>query len=361
MPVVHAICDITAHEPEPDPAFALVTPAGRSLMRPPLFLLGPAPESVLFDLAAQVDTPAVGCYTIDDALVAPLGVAVKDGTAFHGEAFLLPRHVVVAISDRVNADGMGVLPVAGTVAVLCGPAHETYGHWLVDFLPRLWVLHQAGHDLAALRYLVPSDMRDFAAQLLQLIGIRDEQLVRYQHWQSLLRVERLLLPTGLRLGDRLAPCFGEATRFWLDRTRCGGSAERGGQVYLARRDGTERRLVNRSRMEAIAAAHGLMVLRPEAMGVAEQVAVFRSAQLIVGEYGSALHNSIFSGPGAMVCALRGTARHPSLVQSGIATAMAQDLGYVFGQTEGVETKQAFCVAEATFKKALDLLRLTNRG
>jgi capsular polysaccharide biosynthesis protein len=368
MPVVHAIRDIAVQDPAPPysdkgaphPDFALVTPAASSLPRPPLFLLGPAPEAVLFDLAAQVETPAVGCYTIEDALVAPTGIAIKDGTAFHGEAFLHPRHLVVAISDRVNAEGLGTMPVAGTVAVLCGPAHETYGHWLVDFLPRLWVLHQAGHDLATLRYLVPADLRDFAFRLLRLCGIRDEQLIRYRHWQALLRVERLLLPTGLRLGDRLAPSFADATRFWLDRTPCGaaeGPARPGAGVFLARRSGTERPLVNRARIEAIAAEHGLAVLRPEELGLAEQIASFRSAGLIVGEYGSALHNTVFSGPGAVVCALRGTARHPSLVQSGIATAMGQDLGYVFGQTEGIETQQAFCVAENSFKKALELLRL----
>jgi capsular polysaccharide biosynthesis protein len=87
------------------------------------------------------------------------------------------------------------------------------------------------------------------------------------------------------------------------------------------------------------------------------MAVFRSAAMIVGEYGSALHNAVFSGPGAVVCALRGTARHPSLVQSGIATAMGQDLGYVFGSTDGTETQQAFCVAENSFTTALELLRL----
>jgi capsular polysaccharide biosynthesis protein len=365
MPVVQAIRDIAVHDPTPhapQPDFALVTPAGRSLMRPPLFLLGPAPEPVLFDLAAQIDTPAVGCYTLNDALVAPTGIAIKDGTAFHSEAFLHPRHLVVTISDRVNAERMDTVPVDGTVAVLCGPAHETYGHWLVDFLPRLWVLHQAGYDLATLRYLVPADLRDFAAGLLRLCGIRDEQLVRYQHWQSLLRVEQLLLPTGLRLGDRLAPSFAAATRFWLDRTPCGqGSATARQGVYLTRRQGSERRLVNRERMEAIAAEHGLTVLRPEEMGLSEQIAVFRSAGLIVGEYGSALHNSVFSGAGAIVCALRGTARHPSLVQSGIATAMGQDVAYVFGKTEGVETHQAFCVAEKCFTKALELMSVRQAG
>ncbi len=363
MPVVHAIRDIAVHDSGPrvpHPTFTLVTPAARSLPRPPLFLLGPAPEPVLFDLAAQVDTPAVGCYTIQDALVAPTGIAIKDGTAFHGEAFLHPRHLVVAISDRVNAAGLGIVPVAGAVAVLCGPAHETYGHWLVDFLPRLWVLHQAGHDLATLRYLVPADLRDFARRLLRLVGIRDDQLVHYQHWQALLRVEQLLLPTGLRLGDRLAPCFPQATRFWLARTACGSGADpvdAGAGIYLARRHGSERRLVNRTRIEAIAGEQGLTVLHPDELALAEQIAVFRSAAMIVGEYGSALHNAVFSGPGAVVCALRGTARHPSLVQSGIATAMGQDLGYVFGSTDGTETQQAFCVAENSFTTALELLRL----
>jgi hypothetical protein len=365
MPLVRDIHDITLCQEDGSRHglnFQLVAPAGISLQRPPLFLLGSANAAILHDLACQTRTPAIGCYASHAALVAPTGFPIIGGAAFHGDAFLHPRHVVVSISDRLNAERVPIRDVAGKVAVLCGPAHETYGHWLVDFLPRLWVLHQAGHDLSALRFLVPADLRPFALTLLHLCDIPDERLVLYRHWHEILRVEHLLLPTGLRLDDRLAPCFAAASAFWIGRIRHRVAAAYGTApgLFLSRGQDAQRRLINRSRIEAIARAHGLAIVRPEALSLPEQIAAFSSAGLIAGEYGSALHNAVFAAAGTIVCALRGTARHPSLVQSGIATALGQDLGYVFGATSGGGTDQAFGIDEAAFTLALELSRLAAR-
>jgi capsular polysaccharide biosynthesis protein len=360
MTLVRDIRDIaTQHAGRRAPriAFHEVHEAGHSLPRPPLFMLGPVTQALLHDLAAQTSTPRVGCYTVHDALVAPTGIPIKQNVAFHSDAFLHPRHLTVAIADRLNAETPPVRRIEGIVALLCGPSHETYGHWLVDFLPRLWVLHQAGHDLAALRYLVPADLRPFGFTLLRSCGIRDDQVILYRHWQELPRIAHLLLPTGLRLGDRLAPCFAAATAFWVGRLRQNtalpppqGSAA----LYLSRAGGT-RTLRNRARIEALASDQGFTIIQPETLTLPAQIALFSAARLIAGEYGSALHNAIFAGAGATICALRGTARHPSLVQSGIATALSQNLGYVFGATDGPDdTQQSFAVAEADVTLALGL-------
>ena len=365
MPLVTDIRDIAQHHTArraPRMRFAPVAPAGHSLMRPPLFLLGHAGPALLRDLAGQTLTPQIGCYTMRDALVAPTGIPIKHGVAFHGDAFLHPRHLAVAIADRLNADPPAMRDIAGPVAVLCGPAHETYGHWLVDFLPRLWVLHQAGHDLASLRFVVPADLTPLGFELLHLCGIPDDRLVRYRHWQELLRVEQLILPTGLRHGDRFAPQLGLATQFWLARAGLAAPQHPGpATLFLPRADGTSRRLVNRARIESIAIDHGLTIERPEHLPLPGQIARFAGARLIVGEYGSALHNSIFAGAGAVVCALRGNARHPSLLQSGLATALRQDVGYVFGGTEGAEADQAFYIDEDDFRLALALVELRKVG
>ena len=359
-PLVRDIRDMAKHAADqrtPRIDFIQIAPPGRSLSRPPLFLLGPASPSLLRDLCVQTATPELGCYTLDDTIVAPTGFPIKQGIAFHGDAFLHPRHLVVSISDRLNTETLKIRHVPGTTAVLCGPAHETYGHWLVDFLPRLWVLRRAGHDLDRLNFLVPADLRPFASTLLRLCGIADHQLVRYQHWHEILHLEHLVMPTGMRLGDRLSPCFGHATAFWRNRAALPASPPGGGAIFLSRGAGSQRRLVNRARIEAIAAEHGLAVMRPEDLSLTEQIVLFTSADILAGEYGSALHNVIFAGAGAAVCALRGTSRHPSLVQSGIATALGQEVGYVFGATEGGEAEQAFCVEEANFHLALELLHL----
>ena len=366
MTLVRDIRDISIHQPTGAPphlAFTEVAAPTRSPQHPPLFMLGPVSEIVLHDLAAAIDTPGVGCYTLPDAAIAPTGIPIKQGVAFHGDVFMHPRHLVVQVADRLNAETLPIREITGDVAAIIGPAHETYGHWLVDFLPRLWVLHAAGHDLAALRFIVPNDLAKFGFALLRLCGITERQLIIYDHWRELPVAERLLLPTTLRLGDRLAPCFAQATQYWLGRAghEPAPAAQAGGGALYLSRVGGKRNLVNRLAIEAIATEHGLAVMRPEKLSLSDQIDLFASADLIAGEYGSALHNTIFAGAGAAVCALRGTARHPSLVQSGLATALNQEVGFVFGGTEGREADQGFYVDETYFRLAIQLMQMRKRA
>ena len=364
MMLVRDIRDIAVHSASghaPEVVFEAVAPAGRSAPMPPCFVLGPASPQNLWDIAAQIETPAVGCYALLGAYVAPTGIAIREGVAFHDDTFLHPRHHVVAISDRLNAEQMPVRDVAGPLAVIYGPAHETWGHWLTDFLPRLWVLQAAGHDVAALRFLVPADLRPFAWELLRLCGLRHDQLVIYDHWQELIRTDLLLMPTGLRLVNRLAPCFTAANAFWTGRVRAaaGVPAAAGfAGLYVSRDASPQGRLLqNRGVVAEIVAAHGLRTVCAERLTVAGQVALFSGAGLIVGEYGSGLHNSVFAPVGAAVVALRGTARHPDFVQSGIATALGQALGYVFGVTDRGETDMSFSVNPEVLARGLKLMGL----
>jgi capsular polysaccharide biosynthesis protein len=367
MILVRDIKEIAAHvRPGSTPrvGFHKVEPAGISGMRPPLFLLGPANEDLLAQMFGQIDTPAVGCYDVGAAMVAPTGIAIRDGVALHdADAFVQPRHHVIAVSDRLNAAALPVRHVAGPLAVIYGPAHETWGHWLVDFLPRLWVLHASGHALDKLQFLMPPDLRGFARELLLLCGLSPDQIVTYRYWKEVISTDHLLMPTGLRAGNRLAPCFDVATEFWVARARAaagvvigaGGSA-----LFLSRADAAQERVVqNRDVVERAAVARGLRVVHPEMLPPAEQIALFGTAALMCGEYGSGLHNAVFAAPGAVVCALRGTSRHPSFVQSGIATALRQEVGYVFGATDGQDVMQSFRVDVGLLETALRLGEIKN--
>jgi capsular polysaccharide biosynthesis protein len=367
MQKIRAVRDIAGHISEgtlPFIRFQGLLPAARSAPVPPAFLLGAANALVMAEIFSQLATPQIGCYVLEDAAVAPTGIALKDQTAFCSAAFVHPPHHVVAVVDRLNATSLPVRHVPGPLAVIYGPGHETHGHWLTDFMPRLSVLHDCGYDLAALRFLVPPDLRPQAAALLHLCGIAATQLERYDYWHETVRTDLLLMPTTPRLGNRLSPYLAPATDFWVSRvkTRLPDPAPGARKnLFVSRADAPQaRHLTNRAAIEDLARNQGLHIVAPEQLGFAEQHALFASADTITGEYGSALHNSIFSRPGTVVCALRGNSRHPGFIQSGIASALGQKAGYVFGDTSGQEVAQRFCIDLAAFGDALALTRLHAR-
>ena len=90
-------------------------------------------------------------------------------------------------------------------------------------------------------------------------------------------------------------------------------------------------MINVDRIEAMAAVAGFSIVYPEQLSLPDQVALFRGARQIVGQYGSALHGTMFGTPGAMVCALQGTGPAcAGYLQSGIAERIGQSVGYVYG-------------------------------
>ncbi len=354
--------DIAAHHQSgaaPRIGFAALAPATRSAAPAPLFLFGPANRTVHEELFGQTALGAVGCYTVEDATLAPTGIAIKDGVAFSGQAFLHSPHHVATVTRRLRAADLPVRHVRGPLAVVYGPGHETYGHWLVDFLPRLWVLAQAGYDILTTRFAVPPDLRPFATRLLARLGIRDSQLVRYRYWHERLRTDLLVMPTGLRTHNRVSPLLAPATAFWTAGPRAAASGRPGAgpRVWLSRAQAPAARLLtNRAAIEAVAAARGFRIIHPQGLDLAAQVAVFAGARIVAGEYGSAMHGTVYAAAGTLAVALRGTARHPSFIQSGVADALGQRAGYVLGRTEG-DTNQRFTIRPEEFERALDVAEL----
>ena len=351
--------DIAAHlatGAAPRIAFTELAPAHRSAAPAPLCVFGPAGAALNQELFGQTHLGAVGCYAIEHATLAPTGIAIKDGVAFSSAAFIHPPHHVATVAGRLLAADLPVRHVRGPLAVIYGPGHETYGHWLVDFLPRLWVLAQAGHDVLTLRYAIPPDLKPFAARLLARAGVRESQLVPYRYWHETLRTDLLLMPTGLRTHNRMSPLLAQATAFWTAglRRAAGGLASLGQRIFVSRAHApSARTLTNRAAIEAIAAARGFAVFHPQTMDLAAQVAAFAGARIIAGEYGSALHGSVYAGAGAVTVGLRGNLPHPSFVQSGVADALGQRAAYVLGQTEG-QVEQSFSVLPEEFERGLDV-------
>jgi capsular polysaccharide biosynthesis protein len=355
------IRDIAAHHQSGEPPlidFVQLAPASRSIPPAPLFLLGPANAVVTAELFAQIETGQVGCYRLHGATIAPTGIAIKDGVAFSSTAFIHPPHHVATVTGRLRRENLPVRRIADPVAVIYGPGHETYGHWLVDFLPRLWVLAASGHDLSALHFIVPPDITPVGRDMLALAGIDPAQLITYRYWREVLQADTLLMPTGLRTHNRMSPLFAEATRFWLARLPASPPRAPVAKLFVSRAGaGGARILVNRDRIEAMAQDAGFTLVHPETLTLRDQVSLLSGAEIICGEYGSALHGAVYAGAGTITCGLRGNLRHPSFIQSGLAAALHQQVGYVLGATEG-EFAQRFTIDPENFRLALELLATT---
>jgi len=334
----------------------------RAPPKPPCFTFGTLPGFLAPDLYAETGIGGVGCYRLQASEVIFDGIVMQNGAALWSLALNHPRAHVQAVLTA-QAAGWASLPVRrveGQVAVIHGPGFDIFGHWLIDFLPKLFVLHRAGIDIQKIKLLLPASSPPFVRHFLSLIGIPNENLVWHDQRAERIAPDELVMPSVFRLRSRFHPLFVQATRFWLDRFSASAglpdhaAADRRIFISRARLSGG-RRLRERGAIEARALQAGYELVFPESLALAQQIRLFRSASHVLGEYGSGLHGSIFSQPGSVICALRGTSHHPGFAQSGLAEISDQPIGYVFGQSPEHAGDHEFSIDAGAFEHALSAM------
>ncbi len=189
------------------------------------------------------------------------------------------------------------------VLLFTGPGHNTYGHWLLDFLPRLFIAQKMlGLVLNQFPILLPSGTPSWAAGMMQeYCNIAPAQLLYYSETDDLVICNRVCIPTCGHNGQyAMHPLVRETY------ARLGGSVapEAKRKICLSRRSfSLGRAFAARETFERMAAERGFDIVCPEELNFTEQAALFRSASCILGENGSGLHASVFADPGTIVASV----------------------------------------------------------
>ena len=183
------------------------------------------------------------------------------------------------------------LPVLDRASVWLGfGAMRNYGHFLFDAMTGLTVL-AAQAAFPAVSGPLLGWQRDllarggFASREVGARAVRVRQILvpstmnHYLH-----RSDGVLRDMAARLGRPTAP--GRKI------------------VWLSRRGFSGRILINEAAIEAALAAQGAVILRPERMSVADQVAAMADCRVLAGASGAGLANLCFLAPGARVVEVR---------------------------------------------------------
>jgi len=352
----------------PDADCVEIEPATRTPAPRPSFTFGTFPDFLAPDLYSDFDVPGMRCYWLRDTRVTFDAILVHRGQPLWSLALNHPAdHVGRALAAHVpDLAALPVRRIAGRAAIIHGPGFHVFGHWLVDFLPRLYVMRRAGLNIDELKIILPRNVARFAQEFLWLIGIQPENIVWHDHKTELLQPDELIVPTVLRLANRFGTSFKAATYFWLERfCRKAGLVEEpcaGRNLYISRgMHPSNRQFRFREEIENLAMQAGYDLVYPERLALPQQVRLFRSATRVIGEYGSGLHSTMFSPPGAAICALRGTSHHPGFAQSGLAERFGQSCGYVFGLTPEFAEDQDVAIDKGAFGRALEAMAFLGVG
>lgn len=205
------------------------------------------------------------------------------------------------------------------------PGYGIYGHWLIDFVPRLELSKLIAQE-ASIKYLF-GPLKDWMKDLIAKSGIREFESLG----TCFEKHDKLIVPTSTKFGyGFFEPINTHAWRSLALRYNHENvdstfpSTER---IFVSRRHWQSERAIDYyEELEALVADLGFVVVYPETLSLAEQALLFSKARIVVGEDGSALHNVIFSAPGTRLGVLM-HAERSNLWHAGICDLLGHQIAY----------------------------------
>jgi tetratricopeptide (TPR) repeat protein len=241
--------------------------------------------------------------------------------------------------------------IDGTVAVLAGLSGNVYFHWMVDILPRLEILRQAGINWEEIDYFLVNSIREpFQRETLARLGIPEAKIIesdRYPH----ISATQLIVPSFPGHLGWLEPWALTFLRQAFLNSVPPSSGDRPERIYIRRHNTRNRRLINEEKVIEFLAQFGFEPIEPESLSFAEQIAVFSQAKIIVAPHGSGLTNLVFCRPGtqaielvsphyirpyyAVICQLLGLS-HYALIGEVFACYPIREVMYQNSLTEDIQ-------------------------
>jgi hypothetical protein len=254
---------------------------------------------------ASLALPPARVHLLRDAVVCPSSGVVR-----------APDGRIVA--ESVTADMVGTVTldrsefrtqpedIEGTVAVFRSPYRSRY-HTLLDHLPRAALLiHPAMHRVGPLTLVHDGGLTPLEQWLLPHLSGRNIRLRQVEPGTPI-RAERVVIPGYVtRPGAGAVPSW---YRRWADKVGQEAAAATPAtdgprRLYLDQHTSPST-ITNRSELDAVLAAHDVEAIDPEAVPVAELLAMVQDAELIIGAHGSGLSHALFSRQARLVELLRG--------------------------------------------------------
>jgi len=266
----------------------------------PVALEGCAPKAVDKD---RIDSPGGFVDRIDGARVwqDALNTRVLDAD---GRELTEHAHGNAALVERLASGRTPRVPHGGRLILLGAPGTGNFYHWMLDILPKLALLGDAGFNPGPDdRFVLPFFKRRFQAESLALLGIDESQLIVTERTSLWLEGEQWLVPwLRNRMGLSMDAWTPRALRrlFGVGPERDGPSP--GTRLFIARDPAASqgRRVTNQAELERTLERRGITPVYPERLSLREQIDLFASAELIVAPHGAGLSNIVFCAPGTTV-------------------------------------------------------------
>lgn len=205
---------------------------------------------------------------------------------FHGEHFLRAKR-------NFSDDNIEIIDKA----FLLNHGHDhIYGHFLTEIFPKIIMVDMAYRMGFRFPVVIGNQTPDYCENLFRII-LPDLEIIRIPIGG--LQINHCFLPSHPALY-----LMNQAQIHAFDRAVAASRGQQSERLRLlvcrSNIQNSYRQIENWAEIQALAQDYGFQTFTPGDHPIEEQIDHFARADIIVGEYSSALHNSLFSGPAKVI-------------------------------------------------------------
>ena len=248
------------------------------------------PEEFVLELDRAVVLGRAGWVVSDGRLVDD----IWSEAGFPSErmaARAVARHLSRGVGDE-RARHLG-----GTTVSLLIPWMPNYYHWTVQAVPRAAMVASVVPPGSVDHWLVPDPAPAYVADWLDRLGVPPADRVPVANGDEV-TCDHLVVASIPARNRYIPPWVVEHLRGCFD-----APDERGRRLYIDRPPTDKRRITNRGEVLSLVRDHGFEVVQLDGTTVAEQAALFSSADAVVGVHGAGFTNLVYCRPGTRVVEL----------------------------------------------------------
>lgn len=174
-----------------------------------------------------------------------------------------------------------------------------YGHFIIEMLGRLYCARKLLDDGHAFKVVWPSNSPLWSKEILQKI-FQDHELFFYDSRVSYVEAEGYILLPQLNASYVLHPAFNDVSELIFRSHGIAHSEAPNSKIFLSRskHKSAQQGITNYMELEYELERKGFNIINPESLSFYDQLDVYSKASMVVSDFNSSLHNSIFLPFGA---------------------------------------------------------------
>lgn len=204
----------------------------------------------------------------------------------------LPYHPFLQSAEPIALPGRAFFGVVEGASI--------YVHWLLDTLPRLLALVEAGYDLGDFdHFVLAAKSMKFHKEALSKLGIPDEKVVVRNNKRPLFSVESFASVTAVRNRNScLHPRSYEMVNSFFAHGRARKRGNR--RILISRSDAKRRRTLNEPELFEALRPLGFELVNFGDYSISETADLMADVGHVISPHGAGLANLIFCPPGTRV-------------------------------------------------------------